>query len=99
MCPKTAKLSADTDPSLPPRQRQPSEVKTAAAAEAVPQIAAAPGGASGDFKSIGTAVVAGATGQTGKAILQRLVREGVPVKALVRDPSKAVSHMLLPGHT
>ena len=37
------------------------------------------------------AVVAGATGGVGKAIVQRLVREGVPVTALARDPRDAVS--------
>lgn len=37
------------------------------------------------------AVVAGATGGVGKAIVQRLVREGVLVTALVRDVRDAVS--------
>ncbi len=37
------------------------------------------------------AVVAGATGGVGKAIVQRLVREGVPVTALARDVREAVS--------
>ena len=41
----------------------------------------------GDFR----AFVAGATGGTGQAIVRRLVAEGVPVRALVRDISKAVS--------
>ena len=36
------------------------------------------------------AVVAGATGGVGKAIVQRLVREGVPVTALARDVRDAV---------
>lgn len=35
------------------------------------------------------AVVAGATGRTGRAIVARLVEEGVPVNAIVRDRSKA----------
>lgn len=41
------------------------------------------------FKDI-KAVVAGATGGVGKAIVQRLVREGVPVVALARSTLKAV---------
>ncbi|CAL5220361.1 g2361 [Coccomyxa viridis] len=44
----------------------------------------------GDFQ----AFVAGATGGTGQAIVRRLVAEGVPVRALVRDISRAAS--LLP---
>ena len=45
------------------------------------------------------AFVAGATGGTGQAIVRRLVAEGVPVRALVRDISRAVSHRrpALPG--
>jgi len=35
------------------------------------------------------ALVAGATGRTGKEIVRRLVEEGVPVTALVRDRAKA----------
>ena len=35
------------------------------------------------------ALVAGATGQTGKRIVKRLLEEGVAVKALVRDRAKA----------
>ena len=38
-----------------------------------------------------TVFVAGATGGTGRAIVNRLVLEGVPVKCLVRDFSAAVS--------
>lgn len=45
-----------------------------------------------DFK----AIVAGATGGTGQAIVRRLITEGVPVRALVRDTSKAVSRSLQP---
>lgn len=47
----------------------------------------------GDFQ----AFVAGATGGTGQAIVRRLVAEGVPVRALVRDIGRAVSqhHLLL----
>lgn len=41
------------------------------------------------FKKI-RAVVAGASGGVGRAIVQRLVSEGVPVTALVRDINKAV---------
>lgn len=37
------------------------------------------------------AFVAGATGGTGRAIVSRLLQEGVPVRALVRDASAAVS--------
>ena len=36
------------------------------------------------------AVVAGASGGVGRAIVQRLVKEGVPVVALVRNVPKAV---------
>ncbi len=36
------------------------------------------------------ALVAGATGGTGRAIVERLVAEGVPVRALVRDVAAAV---------
>ncbi|EIE22705.1 dehydrogenase, partial [Coccomyxa subellipsoidea C-169] len=36
------------------------------------------------------AFVAGATGGTGRAIVQRLVAEKIPVRALVRDTSRAV---------
>lgn len=39
--------------------------------------------------------VAGATGGVGKAIVERLAREGVPTRALVRDPYAAVSCPLL----
>ncbi|NJK36973.1 MAG: SDR family oxidoreductase [Oscillatoriales cyanobacterium RM2_1_1] len=35
------------------------------------------------------AFVAGATGQTGRYIVQELVQRGIPVRALVRDPAKA----------
>lgn len=35
------------------------------------------------------ALVAGATGQTGRRIVQQLVQRGIPVKALVRDPEAA----------
>ena len=35
-------------------------------------------------------MVAGASGGVGRAIVQRLAAEGVPVKALVRDVSRAV---------
>ena len=37
------------------------------------------------------AFVAGATGGTGQAIVRRLIAEGVPVRALVRNVSQAVS--------
>lgn len=36
------------------------------------------------------AFVAGATGGTGRAIVQRLVAESIPVRALVRDTGRAV---------
>lgn len=50
---------------------------------------------SGDrFEGI-KAAVAGASGGVGKAIVERLALEGVPTKALVRDPYKAASS--LPG--
>jgi uncharacterized protein YbjT (DUF2867 family) len=35
------------------------------------------------------ALVAGATGQTGQRIVQELVKRGIPVRALVRDPAAA----------
>ena len=38
--------------------------------------------------------VAGATGGVGKAVVERLAREGVPTRALVRDQYKAVSGSL-----
>lgn len=41
------------------------------------------------------ALVAGATGQTGRRIVQELVKRGVPVRALVRDPDAA--RTILPG--
>ena len=37
------------------------------------------------------AVVAGATGKTGRALVNSLIQKGVGVKALTRDMSKAVS--------
>jgi len=40
------------------------------------------------------ALVAGATGQTGRRIVQQLVQRGIPVKALVRDA--AVAQTILP---
>lgn len=45
------------------------------------------------FKGI-RAFVAGASGGTGRAIVERLVAEGVPVRALVRDLDKAVRMLL-----
>ena len=42
------------------------------------------------------AFVAGATGGTGQAIVRRLVAEGVPVRALVRNVSQAVSCSVKP---
>lgn len=42
------------------------------------------------FGGIASAAVAGATGGCGKAIVDRLVAEGIPVRALVRDFTKAV---------
>lgn len=36
-------------------------------------------------------VITGATGQVGGEVLQRLVQQDVPVRALVRDPAKADS--------
>ena len=53
-----------------------------------------PSGPFGDFQ----AFVAGATGGTGQAIVRRLVLEGVPVRALVRDISRAVSQHHLIAH-
>jgi uncharacterized protein YbjT (DUF2867 family) len=41
------------------------------------------------------AFVAGATGETGRRIVQQLVEQGIPVRALVRDLDKAKT--LLPG--
>ena len=38
--------------------------------------------------------VAGATGGVGKAVVERLAREGVPTRALVRDQYEAVSTFL-----
>ena len=45
--------------------------------------------ASGPYSEL-RAFVAGATGGTGQAIVRRLVAEGVPVRALVRNISQAV---------
>ena len=42
------------------------------------------------FGGIASAAVAGATGGCGKAVVNRLVAEGIPVRALVRDFAKAV---------
>ncbi len=42
------------------------------------------------FGDIASAAVAGATGGCGRAVVERLVAEGVPVRALVRDYTKAV---------
>ena len=42
------------------------------------------------------AFVAGATGGTGQAIVRRLIAEGVPVRALVRNVSQAVSRSVVP---
>lgn len=39
------------------------------------------------------ALVAGATGETGRRIVQHLVRQDIPVKALVRDATAARSHL------
>ena len=39
-------------------------------------------------------LVTGATGRTGRLIIERLVKRGVPVRALVRDPAKG--HPLVP---
>ena len=50
---------------------------------------AALGEPSGAFSGL-RAVVAGATGGTGRAIVARLAAEGVPIRALVRDPAAAV---------
>lgn len=84
------------------KAKQPTEDDTPSDAEVVPLTESRPISTSDRFKGVGTAVVAGATGQTGKAIVQRLIRDGVPVRALVRDLSKAVSfdcsaRVALPG--
>ena len=71
-------------------QRQILEDDTPSDAEIVPLTASQPVGASARFKQSGTAVVAGAGGGTGQQIVQRLIRDGVPVRALVRDIPKAV---------
>ncbi len=42
-----------------------------------------------------TAVVAGATGGVGRAVVNRLLAEGVPTTALVRNPTEAVSFLAL----
>ncbi|MGC1219626.1 MAG: SDR family oxidoreductase [Phormidesmis sp.] len=39
------------------------------------------------------ALVAGATGQTGQRIVERLLAEGIEVKALVRDREKAIAQL------
>jgi uncharacterized protein YbjT (DUF2867 family) len=44
-----------------------------------------------DFPDLGLAVVAGATGGTGRTIVAALQRHGVPTRALVRDPDRARS--------
>ena len=49
---------------------------------------AALGEPSGAFSGL-RAVVAGATGGTGRAIVARLAAEGVPIRALVRDAAAA----------
>lgn len=50
---------------------------------------AALGEPSGAFSGL-RAVVAGATGGTGRAIVARLAAEGVPIRALVRNAAAAV---------
>ena len=69
------------------------EDDTPSDAEIVPLTASTPTGASERFRELGTTVVAGAAGGTGKAIVQRLIRDGVPVRALVRDVFAAVSQL------
>eukprot|EP00208_Stichococcus_sp_RCC1054_P005966 CAMPEP_0206148608 /NCGR_PEP_ID=MMETSP1473-20131121/37139_1 /ASSEMBLY_ACC=CAM_ASM_001109 /TAXON_ID=1461547 /ORGANISM="Stichococcus sp, Strain RCC1054" /LENGTH=357 /DNA_ID=CAMNT_0053546003 /DNA_START=45 /DNA_END=1118 /DNA_ORIENTATION=- len=65
-------------------------------AEVVPLGRSQDGGQiSGRFGSIASAAVAGATGGCGRAVVARLVAEGVPVLALVRDYTKAANS--LPG--
>jgi hypothetical protein len=44
------------------------------------------------------AFVAGATGGTGQAVVQRLVQEGIPVRALVRDKTAAAVSTRSPIH-
>ena len=51
--------------------------------------------ASGPYSEL-RAFVAGATGGTGQAIVRRLIAEGVPVRALVRNVSQAVSPSVKP---
>ncbi|KAK9807122.1 hypothetical protein WJX73_007743 [Symbiochloris irregularis] len=75
------------------RQKPVVEDVTPSDGEIVPL--SSPTGASTRFKDAGPAVVAGAAGGTGKAIVQRLIQEGVPVRALVRNLSAAAA--VLPG--
>lgn len=86
---------AASGPVTSRKAKQPTEDDTPSDAEVVPLTESRPISTSDRFKGVGTAVVAGATGQTGKAIVQRLIRDGVPVRALVRDLSKAAR--TLPG--
>ena len=72
------------------KQKAPAEDYTPSDGEIVPLTASQPTGPSARFKDFGTAVVAGAAGRTGKAIVQRLIQDGVPVRALVRDIANAV---------
>lgn len=51
--------------------------------------AASSTGDGGRFSGVKKALVAGATGGTGRAIVKRLLAEGITVRALVRDASKA----------
>ena len=52
---------------------------------------AALGEPTGAFSGL-CAVVAGATGGTGRAIVARLAAEGVPIRALVRDAAAAARY-------
>ena len=49
------------------------------------------------LSSYARVLVAGATGGTGSAVVARLVAEGVPVRALVRDPDSAAARGLPAG--
>ena len=78
------------------RQKPPAEDYTPSDGEIVPLTASQPTGTSSRYTAVGTAVVAGAAGKTGRAIVQRLIREGVPVRALVRDTIAAVRDCAVP---
>lgn len=75
-------------PSFPVEDATPSD------AEVVPLDRQLPP-ADSRLLDVGKVLVAGATGGTGRAVVQQLAEQGIPVRALVRDGLRASS--LLPG--